>query len=140
MPIRVYWEDETRTIVYYDFEGVWTWDELYTAFYQAIAMENSVCHRVDVILDMRQSGRLPANALLHVKNIADKQPPNIGLSVFVTNNAFVASLYTVAIKVYGKIAHYFRLAATLEEARDMIAAARQETANAAEPASDSAAD
>lgn len=125
MPIRVYWEDAEQTIVRYDFEGRWTWDELYVAYYQAIAMENSVTHRVDIILDMRTSSFIPANALLHMKNFSEKQPPNVGLSIFVTTNAFIISLYNTAIKFYAKIAFYFRLVKTLDQAHTMIADTRR---------------
>ena len=120
MSVRVYWEDEGRTIVRYDFDGLWSWDELYTAYYEAIAMETSVEHRVDVILDLRRSGRVPGNALLHVKNFSDRQPVNIGLSVFVTSNSFLVSLYNVGVKFYSKIGHYFRVAPTIEAAHAMI--------------------
>ena len=96
MPIRVYWVDTEQTILRYDFEGRWTWDEFYPAYYEAIAMENAVSHRVDIILDMRTSHMIPANALLHMKNFSEKQPPNVGLSVFVTSNAFVIALYNTA--------------------------------------------
>jgi hypothetical protein len=125
MPIQVYWEDSEKTIVRYDFQGMWTWDDLYAVYYQAIAMETSVPHRVDIILDMLTSQRIPGNALLHLKNLSEKQPPNVGLSIFVTRNAFVISMYNMAIKVYGKIAYYFRLANTLDDAHSMIEAARR---------------
>jgi hypothetical protein len=131
MPIQVFWEDDAQTIFRYNFESTWTWDELYTAYYQAIAMEKSVAHRVDVILDMRNSGRVPANALLHIKNISEKQPPNIGLSIFVTTNAFIGSMYTMAARVYGKVAHYFHIAKMPEEALGMIATDRQDGASKA---------
>ena len=125
MPIRVYWEDADQTIVRYDFEGRWTWDELYAAYYEAIAMEHSVAQRVDIILDMRTSGIIPANALLHMKNFSEKQPPNVGISIFVTSNAFVTSLYNTAIKFYAKIAFYFRLVKTLDQAHAMIVDTRR---------------
>ena len=125
MPIRVYWEDTDQTIVRYDFEGKWMWDELYTAYYEAIAMETSVSYRVDIILDMRNSGAIPTNALLHMKNFSEKQPPNVGLSIFVTSNAFVTALYNTAIKFYAKIAFYFRLVKTLDQAHAMITDVRR---------------
>jgi hypothetical protein len=128
MPIQIYWEDTEKTIVRYDFQGAWTWDDLYAVYYQAIDMETSVPHRVDIILDMRTSQRIPGNALLHIKNIAEKQPPNVGLSIFVTTNAFITSMYNMAIKVYGKIAYYFRLVSTLDDAHAMIENARRPAA------------
>lgn len=128
MPIHVYWEDTEKTIVRYDFQGVWTWDDLYAVYDQAIDMETSVPHRVDIILDMCSGSRIPTNALLHIKNLSEKQPPNVGLSIFVTSNAFVASMYNIATKVHGKIAHYFRLVNTLDDAHAMIQSARRAAA------------
>lgn len=128
MPIQVYWEDTEKTIVRYDFQGAWNWDDLYEVYYQAIDMETSVPYRVDIVLDMRASHRIPGNALLHIKNISEKQPPNVGLSVFVTTNAFITSMYNMAIKVYGKIAFYFRLVKTPEEAHAIITSARRAAA------------
>ena len=74
---------------------------------------------------MRQSRRIPGNILMHVKNISDKQPPNIGLSVIVTNSAFLASLYKIGVQFYAKIGHYFFLTTSLDEAHQMIAKARE---------------
>jgi hypothetical protein len=125
MPVTVFWEDPEKTVVRYDFQGSWTWDELYAVYYEAIGMEKSVTHRVDVILDMSTSSRIPGNAILHVKNLAEKQPSNMGISVFVTRNPFIVSMYNMAVRVYGKVAFYFRIAKTLDEAHAMIATARQ---------------
>lgn len=124
MGIRVYWEDEAHTIVRYDFEGRWTWEELYPVYDEAIAMETSVPYRVDVILDMRRSQGVPGNALSHLKNISDKQPTNIGLSIFVTENKFLLALYSVGCKFYYKIPYYFQVVPTIEAAHAMIAKSR----------------
>src|SRR5215813_490048 len=122
MTVSADWQDEKRDIVLYNFEGAWTWDELYPTYTKAIAMEKSVSYRVDVILDMRRSKGLPANVLLHAKNISDKQPENIGLTVIVTPNGFVKALYNAGVAFYKGIAHYFRVAPTMEEAATVIAA------------------
>src|ERR1041385_3286284 len=99
MPVHCYWEDSEKTIVRHDLEGTWTWDEMYAAFYKAIEMETAVTNRVDVILDMRHSTHtVPGNALLHVKNFSEKQPPNVGLCIFVTTNPFLGAMYKAAIK------------------------------------------
>ncbi len=78
-------------------------------------MEKAKPYRVDVIMDMRQSVRLPANVLSHLKNVTDKQPDNIGLTVFVTNNAFVRAMYSTGCKFYPKMQRYFAVAGTMEE-------------------------
>ncbi|MFN8375086.1 MAG: hypothetical protein U0694_19695 [Anaerolineae bacterium] len=123
MSVRVLWDNEQKTIVRYVVEGKWTWEEMYPAYNQAIEMEKAQPHRVHVILDMRKAIGVPANVMMHMKNISDKQPANIGLSVFVTNSSFIHSLYQIGIKFYNKIEYYFRVAETLETAYSMIAEA-----------------
>jgi hypothetical protein len=126
MSVAVRWSNLEKTIVVYDIEGRWTWDEFYPAYNEAIAMELSVTHRVDVIVDLHHANLLPDNVLTHIKNISDKQPPNIGITVIVTKNRFVLTMYQIGTKFYGKIGHYFRVAATTDEAYAMIQSTRQE--------------
>ena len=125
MSISVRWHDDKKEIVLYGFEGVWTWDELYRTFNEALVMETSLSYRVDVIVDMRLSKSIPANALLHVKNITDKQPDNLGLSIIVTPNVFVRALYNAGSQFYKGIGHYFRVVPTVDEAFRVIAEDRQ---------------
>lgn len=121
MPVQVMWDNDKKTIVRYVFEGKWTWNELYPAYNKAIEMEKSMPHRVHAILDLRKGIGVPANILVHLKDISDKQPANIGLSIAVTKSPFIHSLYQIAIKFYSKIDYYFRVAETLQSAYEMIA-------------------
>jgi hypothetical protein len=121
MSVSANWYDSKQEIVLYVFEGRWTWDELYATYNQAIVMEKSVPHRVDVVLDMINSKAIPANALLHVKNISNKQPDNLGLTIVVTPNGFVRALYNAGTQFYKGIAHYFRVVPTMAEGLQMIA-------------------
>jgi hypothetical protein len=126
MPVQVRWYDEAQTIVLYEIQGNWTWDELYPEYTRAIQMEKSVPHRVDVLIDMRRSGRLPLNVLTHMKRFSDHQPYNIGLSIVITESQFVRALYQAGCKFYSGIGRYFAVAPSPEEALAMIAAARSE--------------
>lgn len=126
MPVSVSWYDDAKTIVWYDFQGKWTWDELYPEFERALEMERSVGHRVDVILDFRDTHSVGANALAHLKRIADRQPDNIGLSVFVTQNQFMKKLYDIGTSFYKPIGHYFRVVPTVDDALAVIYKEREE--------------
>jgi hypothetical protein len=124
MPVRVSWFDETRRIILYELEGVWTWDDFYPVYEKAIAMETTSPERVDVILDMRQNKTVPANALLHIKGIADRQPPNLGVSVLVTSNRVIESLYAIGVRLYPSLEAYFDIAPSIDDALRIIEAAR----------------
>ncbi len=121
MSIQVYWEDDEKTILRYDFEGDWTWDELYTVFNQGVDMASAVDHRVDAIADMRHSGRIPGHAISHLRTIADRQTQNVNLRIIVTTNTFILTIYRTGAKVYRQIPRYFQVVGTIEEAHKIIA-------------------
>ncbi|MFN8375085.1 MAG: hypothetical protein U0694_19690 [Anaerolineae bacterium] len=120
MSVEVMWDNAEQSILRFVFEGKWSWEELYPALNEAFEMEKSVPHRVHAILDMRKSVSVPTDVLMHVKNISDQQLEKSGLSVIVTHNSFIHMLYQVGVKFYSKIDYYFRVAATMDEARAMI--------------------
>jgi hypothetical protein len=120
MPVRVYWLNESKTLIQYDFVGDWTWEEFYPVLEEALVMEISVGHRVDAICDFRSTTALPQNALANIKTITDKAPPNIGLSVFVTTNRFFNLMYDTAVRFYPKTKRFFVVASSMEEAHAII--------------------
>ncbi|NWF70897.1 MAG: hypothetical protein HXY40_17570 [Chloroflexi bacterium] len=122
MAVEVFWDNPQKTIVRYVFTGKWTWDEFYPAYYAAIAMEKSQPHRVHVIVDLQKGSSVPSNVLLHIKNITDKQPDNIGLTIVVSTSKFIASLYDIGVKFYPRIGYYFRVVTMMDAAYSMIAA------------------
>lgn len=125
MPVRVYWVNDEQTILRYDFEGVWTWEDFYPVYEQAIQMETSVTHRVDIIINMLDSKSIPGNALSHMKSMTDKLPENVGMGVFITRNRFVNILYDSGARFYPKIRDTFVIVSSLEEAMSLITDAQK---------------
>lgn len=126
MGVSAYWlDDNLKDIVQYDFEGPWTWEDLYPVLDKALEMEKEQPHRVDVILNFTNSNVIPSNALVHVKNIIDKQPDNIGLSIFVTSNRFFTVMYNMATKIHPKFQQYFIIVNSFEAAHDLIKTDRE---------------
>lgn len=132
MSVQIVWDNNEKTIIRFIFEGKWTWEEFYPTHYKAIDMVKSVTHRVNVIVDMRKGVSTPANVLMHIKNISDKQPPNVGLSVIVTDSSFIHSLHRIGVKFYHKIGRYFSVADNLEAAYVKITQSTAETAKISE--------
>jgi hypothetical protein len=120
MPVRVEWYDEAKTTVLYTIEGKWTWDELYPEYEKAIAMEKAQSHRVDVLIDMRECRYFPMNLLTHVQHISDKQPDNIGLSIIVSPNRFLNTLYDAGSRFHPNIKRYFVITSTMEQALSLL--------------------
>lgn len=120
MPVNVYWTDHNQTILQYDFEGHWSWDEFYQAFRQALELETAVQHRVDVIVNMLNIDSIPGNALTHLKSTAEKRAANAGLSILVATHSMVPMLVGIAGRFHQNIASDFRVVATLDEAVNLI--------------------
>ncbi|MFN8375087.1 MAG: hypothetical protein U0694_19700 [Anaerolineae bacterium] len=121
MGVRVYWDNDEKKIIWYVLEGRWTWPEFYAAYNEALELESSVSHRFHCIMDLRQAIGMPANILMHVKNLTDRQPDNIGITVMVTYEPFIYSLYRIGVKFYSKIEQYYTIVPTLEQAYVKIA-------------------
>jgi hypothetical protein len=126
MGVNVYWEDHERTLLRYDFIGKWDWADLYTALGQGLKMEMQSINRVDVMLDLRQGGSIGDGAIAHIRKIAEKQPPNVGMLVVVTPSKFLTALFQAAMRSYPSVALYLRLASNEIEARMLIAEARSQ--------------
>lgn len=121
MGITICWHEHVPRIIIYTLDGAWTWDQVYEAIDQTEIMTRSVApERVDSIADMRTSGSVPIDAMKHLKTIANRQQDNDGLSVLVTESAFVLSLFNIATAFYNRIGRYFRVSPTIEEAFALI--------------------
>lgn len=59
MPINVYWYDENKHIIRYDFVNIWTREDLLAATETVFAFLDSVNHPVDSIVDMQNSNTSP---------------------------------------------------------------------------------
>lgn len=120
MGIRVYWGDERQTLVCYEFNGAWSWDDLHFAVRQAAVLQRTVTHRVDVIFDMRESGRIPANPMGNFRVVAEGQPPNVALGVFIPLKRFLVALLEALAKFSPAMQQYYRIAETWDDAVKMI--------------------
>lgn len=122
MPVRYSWMNEAHTIVKYDFEHIWSWQEAHAIFDEVRGQIIDLGHRVDVILDMRNSARLPPDALSNVRQVATQRPRNGGIIVVIGANQLLP-LYATFQNVYRAFRHILRIrfVASLEEALTVIA-------------------
>lgn len=68
MPIEISWYDPEQTILYGKFTGDWTWEDYTNAATQVIEMTCNVEHRIDQLMDMRESGAVPQGPALTYMN------------------------------------------------------------------------
>ncbi len=125
MAVEFHWEDDEHTILHLRFGGSWTWEEFYPIHQEVEALARERPYTVYTLIDLRDSqGNVPPNALTHLKNIASRRGKNAGLSILVTTNRFIMTLYQSGVGVDEDFAAYFRLVGSIEAAYDVIADAK----------------
>jgi hypothetical protein len=126
MNIAVIWDNDEKTIIRYIYEKNWTWADVNTALKDASALLDTVDHKVDIIMDFRQSTMMiPMGALSHAKRaLSNPRHDNIHLTVLV-GDAFVLKMADVSLKLSQKLAGNWELkfASTLDEAYAYLAQA-----------------
>lgn len=126
MTITVYWQDSAQSIIRYDFPAIWTWDEFWAAFKLAYDMGGQVSHRIDIIVNLRESQIVPSNALTNLRAISEQQHAHARLSVIVTSVRFLHVLYGIGKTVYPKVQQHFVICETLEDAERIVVQSREQ--------------
>ena len=121
MGIKVTWYDDDKTILHWQYEEKWTWDEFVDANVAARRMIISVPHTVDSIVELG-SKLLPEGAFSRGKQQADLTPENHGITVVVTQNSAVRIILSVlqTITSIGKKGPAYAAVSTLEDAFELI--------------------
>lgn len=124
MPVRVAWDNQSKTVARFTFDGSWRLEELYAAMRQHDAMLVSIDHVAHVIVDMRSSSVMPKNTLSIRSRQDHNRTPNVGIVVVLGANALVKAMAAL----YKSIATYnisMSFADDEDEAYEVIAAMSQ---------------
>ncbi|MBL8155209.1 MAG: hypothetical protein JNM70_13580 [Anaerolineae bacterium] len=119
MAIRVEWDDLNHTKLKYIYEGSWNWDEFQKARKQAVSMMDSVDYKIDVIIDIAQSGVLPNNILSRASSILRERHPREKTTIVIGASPLIRFLYDVARRIYAEVIDNrgYYIVSNLEEAR-----------------------
>lgn len=125
MPIQAKWNNDEKTVLRYDFEGRWTWDEYFGVMAQITNMMKSVDHRVDAIANMKP-GIMPTSgsAMSSARSALRKLPPNCGVVVVVTNS-FISAMLALFKQFDRDLGKLLRGATSVEEAHRIIEQERE---------------
>lgn len=123
MKINVAWDNDEKTILYYQFEKGWSWNDLREIFSEGYTMLDSVDHRVDVIMDFSEASMFaPSGAINQARHVSNNpRHENIGLTVLVGSN-FVSSIFNMFKKIASNSTAKWEVAFArkLEEAYEII--------------------
>jgi hypothetical protein len=120
MGIRVVWYDTAKTIIVWEFNGEWDWQDYHAAINTAVVMIKGVNHIVDSIMDLRNNRSLPPNALIQGKRWFVVAPPNFGVTVVAGGSGLIRGIATTIAAVYKRFSDRILIAGTVEEAIQII--------------------
>ncbi len=120
MAIQVIWDNTERTVLRYDFDVSWTWQELYDAVDIANRMMDSVPHGVGSIFNIQRGTTVPNHLLTHTKNLMTRRHPRSVVIAAIIQGIYLRSLLHVVTMVSGEVAELFIPVASLDEARSTI--------------------
>ena len=123
MAIRVLWDDAEESIIRWDFDLEWDWNDFWNAFAESIRMGEGYARRVDVIPNVTKTKGLPIGALGAFKS-ADAKMPDFTKLVVVAGSDSVTRMIIRTFAQMNRI-DTWRTAATVDEARAIIMKDRQ---------------
>lgn len=128
MAVEILWDNDEKTILRYQVNGRWTWDEFWSAFNQSLRMTDEVDHMVDFIFGDADIAirSLPPGLLTQLGAVVRRRHPRAGTTVFLASerSSVRTVWYRLAIKMYPRIGEKYAFATTLDEARALLAERR----------------
>lgn len=77
MPITFDWDDGQQRVLRLVAADPWNWNDFHKTMRRATFLLDRVDHSVEIIVDLRQSVRLPAGALGHIRSLGVPLHPNM---------------------------------------------------------------
>lgn len=130
MAIDASWGNPEKTYVYLKVAGKWDWDEYQHSISLANNLIRSVDHPVCVITHMTdaQAQILPQNAFAQWHKSLRETPPNMRTLILVPGRPIVQIFIDMAHRLLGRLITFrFRMAATLEDALQLVDDAQDKT-------------
>ncbi len=117
MPVHVSWDNADQTIVHYQMDRNWTWEEFFGAKARAQALINTVSHKVAVILETHHDGPLPTDLLGNIRNGLRTKHPRTALIIVVTTRPFIRTMIGTVRGLSPLSRARIELASDMDEAR-----------------------
>ncbi|MBI1278339.1 MAG: hypothetical protein GC179_09450 [Anaerolineaceae bacterium] len=121
MPISISWYDETKRIVFWEFEGNWTIEQLHIAYTESHNLCMTVPeHKVIALLDVtRSANTVPSNIFSALTTRRRTQAPNFDMIVIVSSSSLIKIFVNIMMKMPA-LRDQFALYESLDEALAFI--------------------
>ncbi len=119
MPISVRWENNEKTIVRWEFDGRWTWNDYYDALEQSDRLLDSIQRSADLLVNMQQTNFIANGYPAQFRRVS-RFHPKAGIAVLVITNAFIETMLRMMMRFQPQSAHRIIIARSLEKAQSIL--------------------
>lgn len=124
MPITTGWYDDDHKVIYQDFKGAWTWEELFRESAVMRQMAASVPYNVILYSDMTETNFMPrGNVLTQGRSVMQALPDNVTYVVIVIQSRMIEVFTNMALDMVRGLRNRIKFVKTIEEGRKAVAAA-----------------
>jgi len=102
MPIELHWYDARHTILIWQFNSQWNWDDFYMTLDHSNALLQQKPHRVHVVGDLSASASLPTGIMTHAANAIATRPANLDRLVIVGPHPLLRNVFQTFLNLYGR--------------------------------------
>jgi hypothetical protein len=121
MPIRVIWDDETKTTIRQIYSGKLTLQDYIIATDAVEQMAKGVTHTVHSLMDRTEVISAPGIILPAIRYANNHVPPNLGVRVIIKGDMFTHVIVDIGRRIAPRLVHDIYFVDTLEEGRAVIA-------------------
>lgn len=134
MPIHAFWDNPEKTVVVEVVEGKWDLMDVHNLLDEVNAMFRSVPHRVDIIVDMRQTRFVPDNVIAAMSRSERFMSPNLGIIVIVNAPLLARALINAVRMVAPGLVARSAFVNSIEDARKILSSRFQSMQQTTSPA------
>jgi hypothetical protein len=129
MAAQVKWQDDTKKILIFTFEGYWILADFYDVFKQSNTLLDNLDYKVNMIIDIRDSKSLPTGFFSALRTVSKQEHPNAGKVAMVGMNTFTRAFVLAVRQVMRKKPEdqWMQIVASYEDAYKLFAAAETPT-------------
>lgn len=102
MAAQVKWQDDSKKILIFTFEGYWVLADFYDVFKESNALLNNLDYKVHMIIDIRDSKSLPTGFFSALRTISKQEHRNAGKVAMVGMNTFTRAFILAVRQVMRK--------------------------------------
>lgn len=117
--ITVEWFDDTETVLLWQFEALWDFEDYKKALTQSVASMRSKPYMVDVIVDMSIAQTIP-NIIEVARYGFQHAPSNQGLTVLIVQSRIWLGLYNIVSTIFEPARQDFKFVRDVESACRVI--------------------